>query len=262
MILYGAVAIHNAKKDNDYPLPDSTSKVIIFLLIFAIYLASREKIVFIGIVVLFILGILYNLVSRYIVAGDATIIAFSHIAWPMFISSTILGLSKNYKFVFPIIMYVIFWFLLHLKNLKDTIGDKKRGYKTITTNFKNGREITLVSSQISYIFMIIFFFVFNFKYKLIFSLILLFVSLSVFIKIKIEDDIYVANLLKFSMILFFSMLIFEFSGFSLIFGICFFQVSTYIIHFIKLADFTFSFPKSIHNTIEKFKLKIQSRRYF
>lgn len=154
VFLYAAAGIQNAKKDNDYVLPSYSKYVVFLLLAISLTVAASHRIVFLGIVGEFVLGIFYNFFSRYIFIADVTTLAMSHHTWPTFISSLLVGLDILTTLKLTFFMFFVFWFIIHLKNLKDTTDDRKRGYKTLTTELKNGRQLTIFFFELSYMLMV------------------------------------------------------------------------------------------------------------
>lgn len=135
ILLYCAAGIQNAKKDNDYRLPKYTDKIVILLTLLAFFVSAFTLYSFIGLAIEFILGIIYNFYSRKILFGDVTVLSFSHFAWPAFISSALLGIDFALSLKISAYLFMILWFSMHVKNLKDKQSDRKRGYKTLSTAF-------------------------------------------------------------------------------------------------------------------------------
>lgn len=161
IILYSAAAIQNAKKDGDYDLPDYADKAVIFIIIISFMVASLNKLAFIGLIGELVFGIVYNFYSRKILFGDVTILALSHYGWPTFISGLLLDLEFMFCFKLSVFMFIMLWFTMHIKNLKDTKEDRKRGYKTLSTEFNNASIICAVFMSISLIIFLTGYFFFH-----------------------------------------------------------------------------------------------------
>ncbi len=203
ILLYAGAGILNAKKDNDYEMPDNCYFVagIFFLITFV--LASFHTIVLIGIAVEFSLGIFYNFYSRYIFLGDVTVLSVTHHAWPTLVSCWLVGLDSITTAKLTIFMLGTFWFIIHLKNLKDTIDDKKRGYKTLTTQLKNGKKITLLFFEFSFALMFIAYFIFGFSLKYMITVLLLFLLKNIITgHIRKDNQVTALNYMRLMVIVF------------------------------------------------------------
>ncbi|MBN1502348.1 UbiA prenyltransferase family protein [Candidatus Woesearchaeota archaeon] len=175
ILIYAAAGIHNAKRDSDYALPSYYKIVIALILVLALSIAFSNKIILITILLYTILGYVYNSYSRYVLFGDVTLLSITHHTIPTVASSILLGLRSAIIVKLSVYMFVTFWFLIHLKNLKDTREDKDRGYKTLTTEFKNGREWTLFCYEIGFASIALAYFLFGFGIKYIFFLLIIYI---------------------------------------------------------------------------------------
>lgn len=141
ILIYASGGIQNAIKDKDYDLPKK-SKIIIFCLIgLALIISLTNKTLFLTTIIWVSLSFIYNTISRKIILGDTIIMSLTHYVIP-FVSATIL-LHSKIDILFTSLLFLTFFFLTPFKNIKDTKQDKQRGYKTLTTTFAYGKDITL-----------------------------------------------------------------------------------------------------------------------
>jgi 4-hydroxybenzoate polyprenyltransferase len=202
-LIYSASGIHNALKDKDYFLPEYSRKAILVLLSIALILSLSNKIIFFTAVVAIFLGIIYNTISRKILLGDSTVLAITHYALPCFSASLLLGLDMKLIWLLTGSLFLIGWFIIPSKNLKDLIGDKKRKYVTLPVKFSKGTSITKLFVIISFIFMFIFYFLFDLSNIFILFLIVLFFLLMGTLKqINKKNYLCALNLLRFAVLIF------------------------------------------------------------
>jgi 4-hydroxybenzoate polyprenyltransferase len=162
LLVYAASGVQNAVKDGDYILPKKASKIFSAVLVLAaLAVSSQNLIVFITFVLWVLLGLFYNHIARYFMFGDVTVLAITHHTLPTFSASMILGLPLRTTAGLSIFMFITFWFIIHLKNLKDSEADEHRGYKTITTKMKHGTLITKILFETSAILMFGAYFIFS-----------------------------------------------------------------------------------------------------
>lgn len=161
VLIYAAAGLHNAIKDKDYILPNYSKFVIIFLVVITIIISLQDLIVFFTGIAWIFLGLIYNTITRRVLFGDATILSVTHFALPSFSSSLLLGIDKSFALTLAGFMFITTWFIIHSKNLKDTMDDKKRGYRTLTTIIKSGKTITIILLWFSFIPMLFAYFLFN-----------------------------------------------------------------------------------------------------
>jgi len=173
LLIYSSASIHNAIKDRDYYLPSYSKKVMLGLIILSLLLSLSNKIIFFAVIIAISLGFIYNTISRFFLFGDTIILSITHFALPSISSSLLLGLNIKFAFILAGFMYIFSWLTVHSKNLKDTEDDKERGYKTLTTIFKNGRIISILLLELSFLFMLVAYFLFNLTntFLVIFSII-------------------------------------------------------------------------------------------
>ena len=210
VLVYSAAGIHNAIKDNDYPLPQYAKKVIFALLFAAIIISLSNKIIFFAVMAGLILGLIYNTISRFILLGDSTILAITHFALPSLSASLILGLDLRKTILLSGFFFLIAWFITQTKNLKDTRKDRNRNYATLTTRFHNGALITNVLLFISFIFMLVSHFLFKLTARFVLTLII--ISLLIIIALKKINSDYEAqglNILRLVILTFMLGLIIE-----------------------------------------------------
>jgi len=161
IMLYAAASIHNAIRDSDYQLPKYSRYTILFLIFVALSISVLNPVILITALLWVLLGFFYNTVARFILFGDATVLAITHFFLPSLSASILLGLEFKFTLQLAAFMFFTFWFIIHSKNLKDTLNDKKRGYKTLTTMTKNGKRIAIIFLGISFAFMLVAYFLFN-----------------------------------------------------------------------------------------------------
>lgn len=190
ILIYSASGIYNAIRDNDYSINYGSKKIIYILLIISLILSLTNRIIFLTTIIAIILGIIYNTYSRRIILADSSILAVTHFALPCFASSILIGLNYNFAFILSGYLFLVFWFLMPIKNLKGIDDDKKRKYKTLATTLKNGKLITLILFCISFFLMFIAYFLFRLNkiYPFILIIILMLYIL-VIIKILSKKEI-------------------------------------------------------------------------
>lgn len=165
MLTYAAAGVQNAIKDKDYEVPLKAAKVFSGIcLLGAAYLALQNMIVFITFAAWIILGLFYNTIARKMMFGDVTVLAITHHTLPTFSAALILGMPVSEAGALSAFMFVTFWFIIHLKNLKDANDDLVRGYKTITTERKDGTLLTKVLFEISVMLIFSAYFLFELSY--------------------------------------------------------------------------------------------------
>ncbi|MBU0758205.1 MAG: UbiA family prenyltransferase [Nanoarchaeota archaeon] len=174
VLFYAAAGIHNAKIDNDYALPGYAGSVVVFLSLLSLLISLTNMIFFVTILLYLILGIFYNKYSRSILFGDVTVLAFTHHTLPVISTSILLGIEKSMIIRLSVYMFITFWFLIHIKNLKDTEQDRKRGYRTFSTDFSRGREIILFLFELGFMCIFAAYFIFGFSIKYLIAAIFLF----------------------------------------------------------------------------------------
>jgi len=161
VLIYSAASIHNAFRDKDFSFTKNYWVVSFGILLLALSLSFTNIIIFMTAITSIFLGFFYNTISRFLLLGDTTILAITHFALPSFAASLLLSLDTNFAFSLAGFMFMGFWFILPIKNLKDYKSDKKRGYKTLVTVLKNGKAITIFLFAVSFLFMTLGFFLFE-----------------------------------------------------------------------------------------------------
>lgn len=173
VILYAAVGIQNARKDNDYFLPKYSEKIILVLVVLSFLVSLKNLTNFVIVLTTFLMGLFYNFYSRYILFMDVTTVATTHHALPMVGASLLLGVDLYLTFKLTLFIYAVCWLFIHIKNLKDRDEDKKRNYKTIATEFRNYKKLSLIFLEASFVLMFLGYFFFNFTISYLFLLIIL-----------------------------------------------------------------------------------------
>ena len=213
LLIYAAGGIHNAKKDKDYKLPEYSNKIIYLFFTSGIIISFTNKIIFFTCLSLIFLTFIYNTLSRKILFGDVTILSISHNALPIFISSLLVGLSIQIAIKLSLFMFTSLWFVIHVKNLKDIKEDKKRGYKTIATYFKNYRKLTKIFIGISFIFFLSGYFLFSLSFEYLFLMsVALFFECIIIYKINHNQDVSALNFMRLLVIIIFIGFILGFSN--------------------------------------------------
>jgi 4-hydroxybenzoate polyprenyltransferase len=159
--IYAVAGIQNAKRDNDYNLPRNFKIFSAIVLLLGLVFSLKHHIIFLTFVTWILLGVFYNTIARFILFGDVTVLSITHHTLPTLSSSLLLGLDLKTTLLLTSFMFVTFWFIIHLKNLKDTREDKGRGYKTLTINIKDGITKTKLLFEISFLCMFIAYFIFG-----------------------------------------------------------------------------------------------------
>jgi len=178
LLIYSAASIHNGMKDNDLDLPKNSKYLVLFFLITAAILSFFDPIILITSISWVILGYLYNSHSRKVLFGDSSILAFTHYVLPFIASSLLISLSSSLIITISIVIYLVMWPIMNVKNVKDWRDDKERGYRTIMTNFKNGYSLCLVCIQATVILMFIsYLYIFGNELSYFFSLMVLTIDL-------------------------------------------------------------------------------------
>jgi len=210
IFVYGASGILNAKKDNDYVLPKYYKIIIgIFLLLGLIvslknYIITATYFSWIG------LGLFYNTAARFILFGDVTILSITHHTLPTISSAFILGLDIKLIIILSLVMFVTFWFIIHMKNLKDSKEDKDRGYKTMSTHVKNGDIMTKLLFDISFLCMFVAYFILDLSRTYLYILTTVLISkimISYFMDMTKHET--ALNIMRLMVILFLGAMIFD-----------------------------------------------------
>jgi hypothetical protein len=203
VLVYMGASIQNADKDGDYSLPGYHKAAMLFLFVVAIVVSFFNLIVFLTVVAWFAFGAVYNMISRYYVLADTTIMAITHFTIPVFSGSFILGLPLNLTLILTAFTFVTFWFIMPMKNLVGSDEDKARGYKTLTTWSMNGRNVTIILLEISFICMFLAYFVLELSKKYLLVLILLFaLRIVIFRNIEKKREKFAVDLMRIAILLY------------------------------------------------------------
>ncbi len=203
IFIYSAAGIHNSIKDKDHNLPSYSKIVIVILLILGFIVSFTNYIIFITVAIWIILGLIYNILSRFILFADVTILSITHFALPSFIASVLLGLDLQFAFTLSSFLFLTSWFIIHSKNLKDTLEDKKRGYVTLTTKFKDGAKVIKIFLFISIILISVSYFLFNLQTNFILFLIIIYILFIIILKkINQGNNVGALNISRFVILIF------------------------------------------------------------
>lgn len=159
ILIYSSGGLQNAINDKDFKLNKNTKYIIIILILTATIISLNNKYLIFTTTLWITLSLLYNFTSRKRLLLDTTILCITHYFIPTFFSLLLLNqkITQSLKISIPI--YLIFWFITPTKNLKETKKDKLLNYKTIATQFKNGKKITLILLNLSLIPIILTYFI-------------------------------------------------------------------------------------------------------
>jgi 4-hydroxybenzoate polyprenyltransferase len=153
-LIYSAISIQNAIKDKDYQLPKYSNKIIIAILLISLAISLTNKILLLTLLAWITLGLIYNTTSRKILLADTTILAITHYTLPYLSTLLLLNIDPTTTIKQTTTIFVIFFLLTPIKNLKGIKEDKKRKYKTLATIYpKKGKTITLTLFLLSIILM-------------------------------------------------------------------------------------------------------------
>jgi 4-hydroxybenzoate polyprenyltransferase len=181
-LMYSIGGIINAKIDKDYELKYSNTVIAILFLI-TITLSLYNYIILITVLLSIILGYIYSKYSRFILFGDSFILSLTHSTLPIVSASILLNLNFNIAIMITIFSFLTTMLVIPIKNLKGVEEDKRRGYRTLMTIYKNGEKITIILLQIYFVSLFLIYFILDLEYK--FTLILM----SIFL-LKILIDTY------------------------------------------------------------------------
>jgi 4-hydroxybenzoate polyprenyltransferase len=180
-----------------------------------------------------ILGLIYNTVARHVLYGDATILAITHYALPSFSASLLTGASISSAATLSGFMFVTFGFIMESRNLKDTKEDAERGYKTLTTVFKEGKLISVTLIASSVICMFLSYFLFSLSLLFLFAfLTVIFSYLKVIFHITRKEN---SDAVKFLRVLMMLFLISFILGKSTHFLVILFSISLFLAYLILLS---------------------------
>jgi 4-hydroxybenzoate polyprenyltransferase len=229
-LIYSIGGLYNAKKDNDYKIKNKHYKIAIISLTIISFLISlyNYKIIVIFLAALF-LAFIYNKIARYVLYLDIFIGSLTHVFLPLFGAIWVLNGPLNSYLGILIISPIIFTFLLPVKNLIGFKQDKKRGYATLMTKFKNGKLLTTLSVLFSVFLIFLSFFLFNLSY--IFLIFFLIIIITTFFTVKNINSLkgkQAVILVRFIFICFFLGLILE-SNPSIIITLLFLAVASFFI---------------------------------
>ena len=165
LLTYCGASIHNAIRDNDYPLPNYAKYLIYIFPGVAFAFACTNWIIFFTLIAWILLGVAYNTIARRVIFGDIAILGITHLAIPIISSSLLLGYALQESMFAAAYIYALFLLVGNMKNIKDAESDKKRGYRTINTIIKNGENITQYLAGSAGIMMFLASFIFDLSYK-------------------------------------------------------------------------------------------------
>ncbi|MBN1156742.1 UbiA family prenyltransferase [Candidatus Woesearchaeota archaeon] len=161
ILIYAVAGIQNAQKDKDYELPKNFKIFSASILAVALLFSLKNVVIFLTFLSWLLLGLFYNTIARFIMFGDVTVLSITHHALPTLSASLLLGLDFKTTVTLSLFVFVTFWFIIHLKNLKDAREDKARGYRTINLNLKKGLISTKLLFEIAFFCIFIGYFIFN-----------------------------------------------------------------------------------------------------
>ena len=168
LLAYCGASIQNAIKDKDYILPDYAHYMVYILPILAFVFACTNIIILLTLISWILLGVIYNTIARRVIFGDISVLSLTHLAIPMISSSLLIGFSLKAALIAAAYICLLFILMGNMKNIKDTRGDKNRGYKTITTELSKGESIAKGFYLASILGMGMTYFIFNLSQYFIF----------------------------------------------------------------------------------------------
>ncbi len=164
ILIYSAQSIFNAKRDNDYLLPNYSKHVSAMLILTAIIFSLSNRLIFLAALGWIFLGFIYNTIARFVLLADVTILSFTHHALPILSSALLLNIDLELAILLSLFMFILFWFIIPIKNLKGVEDDLKRRYTTLATKSKKGILISKIFLGISFFVMLAGYFIFNLSY--------------------------------------------------------------------------------------------------
>ncbi|MBN2422323.1 hypothetical protein JXB41_03785 [Candidatus Woesearchaeota archaeon] len=174
VLLYSFFGIHNAKQDKDHNLPGYTNLVLIFFVILSFLIALFNKSILTAVILYLFLGFFYNTVSRKILLLDSTILSMTHYLLPILFCCYFLDIEFMFSMKIAIYFFIVSLFYMPLKNIRGSAEDKKRGYKSLTTLYPNGAQITFFLMDISFVLMTISYFIFDLEIIYLFCLLIIY----------------------------------------------------------------------------------------
>lgn len=174
ILIYAAGGILNAKSDKDFALKHPL-KIVVLLSLLAFFIASYNYIIFLAVISWVLLSFIYNKFSRFVIFGDSIVLSITHSTIPIVSASVLLNLNAQIIMSLSGFMFFAFFFIVPIKNLIGVKEDKKRKYKTLLTEYKNGKRITQYFLNIHIGLLFLTYFIFNLgnKFLLIFFPILI-----------------------------------------------------------------------------------------
>jgi hypothetical protein len=174
LLLYCVGGLHNAKVDNDYRLKKRDFYIAVsFILFISLILASTNPKILVLISLVLVLTIFYNTISRKLLYVDLFILSLTHVFVPFI--GTLWLLNKNImQYIGHALMPTLtFIFIVSVKNILEFEKDRKRGYVTLMTLFKNGKGLMKASVAVGLLILSLFFLILGFSLVnlIIFSLI-------------------------------------------------------------------------------------------
>lgn len=209
ILMYASGGIINAKIDKDYKINYFTP-IILTILITSIIISFSNKIIFITVLLSFLLGFIYNKFSRKILFGDSIILALTHSTLPIISASLLLNLDKILIVYIANFMFLAIILVTPMKNLNGIDEDKKRGYKTLMTKYKNGKKITNFLLDIYFILLFLAYFIFQLGNKFLFIFIFIFLIKGLMNYFILENkEVHAYRLVKLVIILFSFAIVFD-----------------------------------------------------
>lgn len=182
VLLYAAGGIINAKTDNDFKLKH-VRFVVGLLFITALLFSLVNYVIFFAVLIIIFMNFIYSKYSRFVLFGDSAILALSHRVIPIVSASLLLGLEFGLMIKLSVVFFFSLFLMAPMKNMNGWREDKKRGYKTLMTLYKNGKSITNFLFQVYFILVLASYFIFDVGDKFLFVVLIMFV-------IKILMDFY------------------------------------------------------------------------
>ncbi len=160
VLIYSFGGLMNAVCDRDYKVVKSAMLFVLFLVFLALAISHKKEIMmFVAISIG--LSFIYNKLSRRILLGDSFILGLTHGAVPFIAASMLMKISHSFSISFGTYIFLVLFLLVPMKNFNGIREDRKRGYKTLITSYKNGKFLTLLMFVISGIIFIAIYFAFG-----------------------------------------------------------------------------------------------------
>jgi len=146
VMFYTIGGLQNSLNDNDHKINKKYFYAItFFIIIISLILALINKKIYIILPMVLALTFFYNTLSRKILFADVLTTSLTHMLIPFLGTLWILNNNISDYFIDSILPMSCYFFMINVKNLVGFKEDKKRGYITPMTIFKNGKTFMKIS---------------------------------------------------------------------------------------------------------------------